>query len=317
MLTIRQKTILALLLASSAFVSAAWADERIEMSTYVPAASNTWDRVHAGRATVGDPYSITNPTEPAPPNGTLLVSGRIGIGTASPTVKLDVAAGNAIRLGNLYLSHPGAAWVGYDAWSDGVSHFFPQAGQLPKLMGMDNDKISFWHNTNRTFGGWVHQMSIYSNGNVDIGPGWGTAPVFRLNVQGQACATGGFSCSSDVRLKTNVKPLTNVLEKLAKIQGVSFEWNDLYRTLGPIEKDRRQIGVIAQEVESVFPELVSSDGRYKAVDYGRLTSVLLEGLKELKVENETLRQKVEIQDRRIEALERNRLARKDLNKASP
>jgi hypothetical protein len=102
--------------------------------------------------------------------------------------------------------------------------------------------------------------------------------------------------TSDGRLKANVTQLTDVLDRVDKIRGVSFEWNEMSEVVGACPGER-QIGVIAQEVDAVFPELVSTpeDG-YKSVDYAKLTPVLIEAVKELKSQNEALQ-------RRIEALE--------------
>jgi hypothetical protein len=123
------------------------------------------------------------------------------------------------------------------------------------------------------------------------------SPGYTLDVAGPAHASS-FPVSSDERLKKNVEPLGSVLEKLEMIRGVSFEWNELYESLGR-STGHKEIGVIAQEVEAVFPELVTSwgDESYKAVDYGRLTGVLIEAVKELKAENAALK-------KRVEALER-------------
>jgi hypothetical protein len=87
-------------------------------------------------------------------------------------------------------------------------------------------------------------------------------------------------------LKINIEPLTDALEKLQHIRGVSFEWKEANPSPAP-----REIGVIAQEVEPVFPELVKpwGDQGYKGVSYDGLTAVLLEGVKALKAENEALR----------------------------
>jgi hypothetical protein len=65
---------------------------------------------------------------------------------------------------------------------------------------------------------------------------------------------------ADARLKTNITPLTHVLEKLEQLCGVLFAWNDAAAPLtGPIP-ERRNFGVIAQGVEAVFPELITSGG---------------------------------------------------------
>jgi hypothetical protein len=133
----------------------------------------------------------------------------------------------------------------------------------------------------------------YAGANVGIGT---SIPAFKLDVAGPAHASS-FPTSSDIRFKTNITPLTRVLEKLEKVRGVSFEWNERYKSLGR-STGHKEIGLVAQEVEAVFPELVTTWGeeKYRAVDYGRLTGMLIEAVKELKAENETLK-------RRIEALE--------------
>src|SRR5262249_33567630 len=126
-------------------------------------------------------------------------------------------------------------------------------------------------------GNGADQMRIAPGGNVGIGT---PVPAFKLDVAGPAHATS-FPTSSDARLKKDVRPLSRVLEKIEKMRGVAFDWNEHYEALGRAT-GKREIGVIAQEVEAVFPELVSIWGAesYRAVDYGRLTGVLIEAIKE-------------------------------------
>src|SRR5262249_13754918 len=83
------------------------------------------------------------------------------------------------------------------------------------------------------------------------------------------------------------------LDKLERIRGISFDWNELYNSPGQAT-GRRELGVFAQEVETVFPELVTTWGSdaYKGVDYGRLTAVLIEGIKELAADVRALKEKV-------------------------
>jgi hypothetical protein len=160
----------------------------------------------------------------------------------------------------------------------------------------DTDK--FFINREQPLGtGVLRAVSIQSDGAVGVGT---KTPGYKLDVAGQAHATS-FPTSSDRRLKENIEPLYDVLERLENIHGISFEWNRLYESFGR-STGRREIGVIAQEVEEEFPELVSTwgDEEYRAVDYGRLTGVLLEaikelnnGLKELEAENRSLRQRIE------------------------
>ena len=94
--------------------------------------------------------------------------------------------------------------------------------------------------------------------------------------------------SSDERLKDNVKPIENALEKLQKIRGVEFDWNDKQDVY-----EGHDTGVIAQEVQKVLPEVVTEreDG-YLAVKYEKMVGLLIESIKELKTEVDDLKQQL-------------------------
>ncbi len=113
-----------------------------------------------------------------------------------------------------------------------------------------------------------------------VGSGASCGGPYTADIAGE-CHASSFPTSSDERLKTNVQPLASVLEKLQKVRGVSFDWNETYEQMGR-STGHREIGVIAQEVEKVFPELVTTWGEenYRAVDYSRFSAVLLEAAKE-------------------------------------
>jgi hypothetical protein len=84
--------------------------------------------------------------------------------------------------------------------------------------------------------------------------------------------------SSDKRLKDNIKPIENALDKVNQISGVTFEWNEKSHK----ETGKKDVGVIAQEIEAVLPELVDNRSNgYKAVDYPKLTALLIEAVKDL------------------------------------
>ncbi len=91
--------------------------------------------------------------------------------------------------------------------------------------------------------------------------------------------------SSDKRLKDNLTPLSNSLEKVSKLTGYEFDWNDKQDVY-----EGHDIGVVAQEVEEVAPELVQTreDG-YKAVKYEKIVPLLIEAIKDLKAEIEELK----------------------------
>lgn len=86
-----------------------------------------------------------------------------------------------------------------------------------------------------------------------------------------------FNSTSDCRLKKDVVELENALEKLDSIRGVRYNW------IAESLSQERQVGVIAQEIQSVYPELVNLGGNgFLSVDYPKLTAVLIQALKELK-----------------------------------
>ena len=125
-------------------------------------------------------------------------------------------------------------------------------------------------------------MRLYNNGD--------------LHVEGDVIA---YSTSvSDSRLKDNIKTIDNALDKVEQLRGVEYDWNSGSR------KGQHEIGVIAQEVEEVFPFLVrekvkstgefeNNETAYKTVDYEKLVGVLIESVKELSAKVKTLEAKLQ------------------------
>ena len=90
--------------------------------------------------------------------------------------------------------------------------------------------------------------------------------------------------SSDERLKENIVPLTGALDKVKALRGVSFSWKELNEEEKSTvhSHEGHDIGVIAQEIQAQYPELVTErENGYLAVDYVKLTAVLLQSIKEL------------------------------------
>lgn len=93
--------------------------------------------------------------------------------------------------------------------------------------------------------------------------------------------------SSDIALKDNVELITQPLDKIKKIKGVSFDWNDKSKNTG------HDIGVIAQDIEAVLPELVKTkDDGYKAVRYEKIVALLIEAVKEQQSQIEDLKNRL-------------------------
>lgn len=140
----------------------------------------------------------------------------------------------------------------------------------------------------------VERMRINNQGNVGIGT---TSPDYTLDVNGDIHYTGSIYDFSDIRLKENIKPIENAMEKVSVINGIYFTH------IGQ-SPQVQEVGVIAQDVEIVLPEAVSEDNEgYKSVDYSKLTPLLIEAVKELKALNEALLIKNSILEARISALE--------------
>ena len=120
--------------------------------------------------------------------------------------------------------------------------------------------------------------------------------VIKFSGGGQIDADGdiiAFSSAvgSDIKLKDNVQVVEGALEKVSQLEGVTFEWK---------KNGRESAGVIAQNVEEVFPRAVkevdtlSEEGEtHKVVDYNQLSALFIEAIKELKEENKSLRAEIE------------------------
>ena len=87
---------------------------------------------------------------------------------------------------------------------------------------------------------------------------------------------------SDERLKKNIKSFKNPLEKLCKLEAIEFDWNEEAKKT--FEKEGSDIGLIAQDVEKVIPEVIGENRDYKTIEYDKLTTLLIGAVKELKQE---------------------------------
>lgn len=220
-----------------------------------------------------------------PGGGNACVSGRVGIGTITPQASLQVtggaimpAIGNGPGAGIQFPSDPGGG-----LFDEAFIRYFAISGETTKLLiGINNDAddtIGF-----HQFG--AERMTI-SSGMVGIGT---NNPQALLHVNGDAAKPTGFfwTMISDARLKRDITPVTGALGRLMQLRGVSFHWKEpdkMGKRSGP------QIGLVAQEVEPVFPEWVgvSRDGNLTLTIHG-FEALVIEALRELRAEIETLKQ---------------------------
>ena len=96
------------------------------------------------------------------------------------------------------------------------------------------------------------------------------------------------SAYSDLSLKTDIRTISNPIDKLLEMRGVSFRWkND--------KSGRSHVGVVAQEVEKVLPEVITkSEDNIRSVSYGNMVGLLIECIKENRKEINRLREEIEI-----------------------
>ena len=136
--------------------------------------------------------------------------------------------------------------------------------------------------------------------------GTGTAPAWETNIRlgglgvGFAPTNGEIKCSGDItafassdsRLKTNIKPITQAIDKVKQISGYTFEWLEKE---GVHSQTGEDVGVLAQEVNEVLPEVVTTrDNGYMAVKYEKITPLLIECIKEQQQQIELLKEQVEL-----------------------
>jgi hypothetical protein len=201
-------------------------------------------------------------------NGDLIVNGNLGVGTTGPGTLLHIY-GNGYWSSGIRTEYNGGGGNGWDI-----------------VDGMDNNfYIGYGSAASPT-----PMMTISSAGNVGIGT---TSPSYTLQVNGTAWVTYGVYSASDHSWKKDIAPLTDSLDKITRLQGVSYNW----RTAEFPEQhftEERQIGLIAQDTEKVIPEIVTTNKEgYKGISYEKLTPVLIEAIKELKVDNDNLRLELE------------------------
>ena len=162
-------------------------------------------------------------------------------------------------------------WI--SSGSASFSSITVNGGSVPSATNADNIKCDTENTTNANrFITFVDSGSgSYSRAKVDA--------ALTYNPSTNTLTAGDFNSTSDIALKQDITSIDGALSRLSNIEGVGFAWK---------KTGARTYGVIAQDVEKEFPELVHTD-EFKSVNYNGLVGVLIEAIKELKAEVEELK----------------------------
>ena len=170
-----------------------------------------------------------------------------------------------ISTGNLYVinnADDGNVQINSDNGSGGTATYFRAHGST--------GEVNLYHYGSEKFSTKSYGIDVTGHTETDT-----------LNVSGVATATD-FNSASDENLKTNIRTIEDPLAKVVQIRGVNFDWK---------ETQRPSLGVIAQEVERVLPELVTDNGT-KTVNYNGLIGLLIETVKEQQKQIDTLSERL-------------------------
>lgn len=193
------------------------------------------------------------------------VSGQNTVAADSATDTLTLIAGSGISLttnsttDSITITNTGGGGAG-GVGGSGTTNF------VPKWSGSTS----------------LTNSKIFDNGtNVGIGT---SSPLFSFDVSGTIRATNDIIAFSDARVKENIETISDATEKVRFLRGVTFN---------KINESKRTMGVIAQEVEAILPEVVYTDENgMKAVAYGNMVGLLIEAVKEQQHEIQQLKAQV-------------------------
>ncbi len=230
---------------------------------------------------------------------TVKYDGNVGVGVANPNVLLEVAGSDAqttpgnsskaLRITNTSDGYLATAEIQFG----GKPNAKAAAIGFQNLNGINNTAgdLFFATRNNTTDTNLTEQMRIKQDGKVGIGT---TSPAYKLDVAGGGRFTEDLVANSftysDRTLKKNITTIDNPINKISQLRGVTFNWK---------KDDRPGVGVIAQELEKVYPELVNTDASgIKSVQYSSLVAPLIEAVKAQQKEINNLEARILILEKR-------------------
>ncbi len=216
----------------------------------------------------------------------LYVLGNIGIGTTNAGAKLTVNGGLKTTLANYLNGYSVNTGNSSIIVGNSIGETYALTAGIPNVTqaGFSINKLSSY-----SYGASIQYATpvfVVNNTNVGIGI---SAPAYKLDVAGPVHATE-FVYGSDRALKKNIQPLTNSLQKIQELQGVSFNWK---------KGGEAQVGLIAQDVQKVYPELVHGKSGDMGVQYGNLVAPLIEAVKTQQAEIKDLQARVKVLETKV------------------
>jgi len=196
----------------------------------------------------------------------VLVNNKVGIGTNDPTYNLHVQ-GNARVTGAVFASDVNgistSGTSGQVLQSTGIGISWVTSGGGATLSNDTTTNATYYPTFSSAISG-TYSTAYVSNTKCTFNPSTGTL------------SATVFTSLSDETQKTDIQPIENAISIVKQLQGVKYKWIN--------DHNQPSIGVIAQEVEKVLPEVVSTnDNGLKSVSYGNIIGVLIEAIKEQQV----------------------------------
>lgn len=228
------------------------------------------------------------------------VCGGLGIGTKTPNAQLD-------SVGRIRVTSPTGQETAFEMYNPNA----PANMRWTELYSDENGNVVL-RNMNDAYSAGSAILNSYrvaGSPNVShtiLGGNVGIAinPSYRFHANGTVAGVGAYVNASDERLKKNIKPLEGSLDKILKLSGASFDWRQDEYPEWNFEQEH-DVGVIAQEVEKVFPEAVKTDSKgFKSVAYSKLVAPLIEATREVNGKCEMNSQQIRSLESKVEALQK-------------
>ncbi len=229
-------------------------------------------------------FSTKNPATGVQERMRVTEEGRLGVGISSPTSLLHTKS-SSLGSANVFTMAADSADPGGKLGAIVMSRYnYDPSGTAAEVVfwrggGGSDGEISLATNPGNTGVSATERLRITSSGSVGIGL---SSPSYTLHVNGGVAGNAAYVNTSDERLKRGVASIPDALNKLTSLDGVYYYWR---KNEFPEMKlsSRREMGIIAQEVEKIFPEAIFKDKKgFRSVAYSMLIAPIIESIKALK-----------------------------------